>query len=376
MAEPRMIGIYRLISECGKGAYGIVYLAENTLTHQQVALKILHGKQQQRELDGLIRYRECRHPNLIQIHHIDRTPDGSLYYTMDAADSRDPDRYEPDTLARRMESRIQPSELKEIILSLADGIASLHQAGLIHRDIKPENIFSIRGIPVLGDIGLTAEAGHATLIGTPAFMPADVLQGKRPADETCDIYALGMVTYCALTGLQPSDFPRLPKGLPLEARTSISASRAACEGRISLEQFRDMLSGEKKVSRHGMKYLIAALMLILTAAVLFTGWSMLKRQRYSSSAIHQEQTFELRLEALLRRYPEPPAELREKAVERYKSVAKPVPLDDFLARLGELDAQIPLIAANAKRYPNEMQLTVLESLLKERLRLSQKLSEE
>ena len=219
MAEPRMIGIYRLISECGKGAYVIVYLAENTLTHQHVALKLLHGKQQQRELDGLIRYRECRHPNLIQVHHIDRTPEGLLYYTMDAADSRNPDRYEPDTLARRMESRIQPSELKEIILSLADGIAALHRAGLIHRDIKPENIFFIRGIPVLGDIGLTAEAGRATLIGTPAFMPAEVLQGKRPADERCDIYALGMVAYCALTGLQPSDFPRLPKGLPLEART-------------------------------------------------------------------------------------------------------------------------------------------------------------
>lgn len=375
MAEPRMIGIYRLISECGKGAYGIVYLAENSLTHQQVALKILHGKQQQRELDGLIRYRECRHPNLIQIHHIDRTPEGSLYYTMDAADSRDPDRYEPDTLARRMESRIQPSELKEIILSLADGIASLHQAGLIHRDIKPENIFFIRGIPVLGDIGLTAEAGHATLIGTPAFMPAEVLQGKRPADETCDIYTLGMVTYCALTGLQPSDFPRLPKGLPLEARTLISVCRAACEAHISLEQFRDILSGEKKVPRHGMRYLIAVLMLILTAAVLFAGWTMLKRQRHTSSAIHQEQTFELRLEALLRRYPEPPTELRAKAAERYKSVAKPVPLDDSLARLGELDAQIPLIAANARRYPNEMQLPILEGLLKERLRLAQKLSD-
>ena len=375
MAEPRMIGIYQLLSECGKGAYGTVFLAENTLTHQQVALKILHGKQQQRELDGLIRYRECRQPNLIQIHHIDRTPDGSLYYTMDAADSRDPDRYEPDTLAKRMESSIPPAELKKIILNLADGITALHQTGLIHRDIKPENIFFIRGIPVLGDIGLTAEAGHATLIGTPAFMPAEVLQGKRPADETCDIYALGMVTYCALTGLQPSDFPRLPKGLPLEARASISASRAACEGHVSLDQFRDILSGGKKVLRHGTRYLIAVLMLILTAAVLFAGWTMLKRQRYSSSAIHQEQTFELRLEALLRRYPEPPTELRAKAAERYKSVAKPVSLDDSLARMGELDAQIPLIAANARRYPNEMQLPILEGLLKERLRLAQKLSD-
>ena len=33
MSESRIIGIYRLISECGKGAYGIDHLAENTLTH-------------------------------------------------------------------------------------------------------------------------------------------------------------------------------------------------------------------------------------------------------------------------------------------------------------------------------------------------------
>ena len=50
--------------------------------------------------------------------------------------------------------------------------------------------------------------------------------------------------------------------------------------------------------------------------------------------------------------------------------------DDFLARLGELDAQIPLIAKNARQYPNEMQLSVLEGLLKERLNLSKKLSGE
>ena len=103
---------------------------------------------------------------------------------------------------------------------------------------------------------------------------------------------------------------------------------------------------------------------------------MLKKQRHTSSAVHQEQTFEQRLDALLQRYPGPPTELRRKAAERYKSAEKPISPDDFLARLGELDAQIPLIAANAKRYPNEMQLTVLESLLKERLRLSQKLSGE
>lgn len=33
------LGGYPLLAECGKGAYGSVFLAENTLTKQQVVLK-------------------------------------------------------------------------------------------------------------------------------------------------------------------------------------------------------------------------------------------------------------------------------------------------------------------------------------------------
>ena len=36
------LGGYTLLAECGKGAYGSVFLAENTLTKQQVALKIVY----------------------------------------------------------------------------------------------------------------------------------------------------------------------------------------------------------------------------------------------------------------------------------------------------------------------------------------------
>ncbi|MBQ9501614.1 MAG: hypothetical protein IJU70_05615, partial [Lentisphaeria bacterium] len=61
-------------------------------------------------MEGLIRYRECRHANLIQIHHLDRLPDGRLYYTMDAADDRGTDgKYTPDTLAAR--GKVQAAEL-------------------------------------------------------------------------------------------------------------------------------------------------------------------------------------------------------------------------------------------------------------------------
>ena len=108
------IGPYHILSEAGNGSYGTVYLVENSLSGQTVALKVLHGKSEKRELEGLIRYRECRHPNLLQIHHIDRLPDGRLYYTMDAAaDNRAPDGYEPDTLATH--GKVPPKTLVPVL---------------------------------------------------------------------------------------------------------------------------------------------------------------------------------------------------------------------------------------------------------------------
>ena len=52
------LGGYTLLAECGKGAYGSVFLAKNTLTKQQVALKIVYhaGRNSDRELKGLIKY--------------------------------------------------------------------------------------------------------------------------------------------------------------------------------------------------------------------------------------------------------------------------------------------------------------------------------
>lgn len=275
MTSESALGAYRLVAKCGEGAYGEVHLAENVLTGGRFALKILAPGREERELAGLVRCRECRHENLIRIHHIDRTPDGRLYYTMDAADDAAPPggSYLPDTLASRLErSGAMPvAEVEKLAVSLLSGLGALHRAGVVHRDIKPENIFFVGGVPVLGDIGLAAFSASATLVGTPAFIRPEVLTGKRPLDEKSDLYALGMVVYCALTGWPPERYPHLPDDLPPAAAKVLGFCRAACSGDSDIGELRAILAGEPRSHRLRWKSVViviaASVLLAVSAAV-------------------------------------------------------------------------------------------------------------
>ena len=59
-----------LLVKCGEGSYGEVWLAENAIGGK-VALKILKKKFSEREIRGLQNYKDCDHPNLLKIRHIE-----------------------------------------------------------------------------------------------------------------------------------------------------------------------------------------------------------------------------------------------------------------------------------------------------------------
>ena len=175
----KKIGAYTLLTPCGEGAYGKVFLAENTLTKQQVALKVVWGCG--RELKGITAYQTiCRQTNLLQIWHVEAAED-FFYYTMDPADDlAEPGApYLPDTLANRLKKygKLPPEQVRRMAQEVMESLRILHGMGMVHRDIKPENILWIRGRAVPGDVGLVSADARATLAGTPGFMPPEVLAG-------------------------------------------------------------------------------------------------------------------------------------------------------------------------------------------------------
>lgn len=262
------IGDYTLLARCGQGAYGAVFLAENVITGQKVALKAVAaaGRNCERELKGLRQYQQiCRRTNLLQIYHVGAGED-FFYYTMDAADPLEENGdYTPKTLANvlKTKGKLPVAEIRAIADELIAALEVLHRKGMMHRDIKPENILWVDGLAVLGDIGLITDSGQTTLAGTPGFMPQEVLAGIREYREQDDFYALGKVLYCALTGLPVTQYPSFPESSTLTgAGEIIKLYTRLCAGEPIERKPRRRLAGK-------IAYL-AGILCLLTA-VFFAG---------------------------------------------------------------------------------------------------------
>jgi Tol biopolymer transport system component len=214
---------YRLIEKIGEGGMGIVWKAEDTRLHRQVALKVLPWETAA-AADRLARFeREARavaalnHPNIVTLHSVEEvdTSGGAVHFiTMELVEGQ--------TLTRKLpRNGFALTELLNIAIPLVDAVSSAHRSGITHRDLKPENIMiDIEGRLRVLDFGLAraqdpwgsedatqAETAAAvtetgTILGTVAYMSPEQAQGKD-IDPRSDIFSLGTILYEMATGVRP-----------------------------------------------------------------------------------------------------------------------------------------------------------------------------
>lgn len=231
------------VCRCGGGAYGEVWLASDSIG-RSIAVKIIPKdalkEAWRREFDGIRDY--CAKvrggaPHLIAIHHVVEGED-FFCYSMEAADNAagPGEQYAADTLGARLArgGRIPPAQILSLMSQALEGLCALHSKGLIHRDIKPDNILFIDGELKLGDIGCVSTTGPgASLVGTPCYLPPEILSGLSEPDVRQDVYALGKVMYCMLSGFDADRFPSIPPAVLRDRVTSDlnAVMLRACESR-------------------------------------------------------------------------------------------------------------------------------------------------
>lgn len=201
---------YQVIRELGRGAMGIVYLAEDRLLSRTVALKVLNDRLLQ-DPSFVERFkREARsvsslhHPNIVTVHGLERS-DSHLVIDMEFVDGPSLDQF-----VRR--GTASPPAAVRIASDVLEGLKACHAAGVIHRDLKPANVLlAPDGNAKIADFGLaTAAAGqlldtaqitqsNTIFLGTPRYMPPDAWDGNTPRPGW-DLFAVGVMLYEMLTG--------------------------------------------------------------------------------------------------------------------------------------------------------------------------------
>jgi eukaryotic-like serine/threonine-protein kinase len=219
--SPRQWGAFRILTELGRGTFGVVYRARDIRLDRDVALKLFsprHGSTS----DDLTVVTEGRllakvtHPNVITVYGADIV-DGTVGIWMELSNGR--------TLQQELADRgpLGAAEAALIGIDLCRALAAVHQKKLVHRDVKAQNVMrEDGGRIVLMDFGagrdLQAATGPVSAAGTPLYMAPEVLAGA-PATAGSDLYSLGVLLYRLVT----NDFP-------VSARTLEELERAHATG--------------------------------------------------------------------------------------------------------------------------------------------------
>ena len=238
LPEGTEIGGYRVVSVLGDGGFGVTYKAENVLKEleEQVAIKEympiqfavrdgvgVHPRHEgsredfewgrEQFLDEARMLASFKHPNIVKVKQFFRD-NNTAYIVMEYEDG------EPlDELLDR-HGALTETQLKRILVPIADGLREVHRQGVWHRDIKPANIFVRRSdeSPVLLDFGaarnaLGVKSKSMEAIVSPPYSPPEQYYSKGKLGSYTDIYALSALCYRAIVGEPPVESPQRERGV-------------------------------------------------------------------------------------------------------------------------------------------------------------------
>jgi eukaryotic-like serine/threonine-protein kinase len=212
---------YRIERVLGRGGMGVVVAARHMGLGERVAIKFLLPHVLERKEIVARFLREGRAAAGIRSEHVARVfdvgtlPDGAPYLVMEYLEGQDLG------AVVREKGQLPIAEAVAHVLQASEALAEAHAAGTIHRDLKPANLFLTRRADrsatiKLIDFGISKLAtdkndpassggmtGTAVSMGSPHYMAPEQMVSARDVTARADIWSLGAILYCLLTGKPP-----------------------------------------------------------------------------------------------------------------------------------------------------------------------------
>lgn len=240
MREPDMSGTrYLTMRFIAAGGMAEIWLAEDTVLHRKVALKVLDADDSSGLASRLLReahiLASLEHPGIVPVHDAGTLADERVFYCMKYVEG-----LRLDDFVTRVPAL--PDRLR-LLLRIAEPVAFAHSRGIIHRDLKPENVMvgpfgevlvmdwglgKVFSEPRAESIGATPSGSyqdtaavrselttnHGSILGTPGYMAPEQLQGDvERMDQRTDVYGLG-----AILSFMIADSPRGGSRVPRPIR--------------------------------------------------------------------------------------------------------------------------------------------------------------
>ncbi|KAL4492880.1 hypothetical protein ABPG73_010429 [Tetrahymena malaccensis] len=204
---------YQNFKSLGQGAVSAIYYAENKLTNQPVAIKLVTKQkitndkqenlyyQQELEITKAI-IAKGNNENIVNILEL---IEGTNEYFIVTEYYKDGDLF---NLLERFSFKFSPDVAISFCISIANGLSFLHSSKICHRDLKPENILIAKQaddsfLIKISDFGISkiSEDMMKSTIGTITYMAPEILR-CQPYDEKVDIWSFGCLIYEIFTGEQ------------------------------------------------------------------------------------------------------------------------------------------------------------------------------
>ena len=212
----RQIGKFQLERVLGQGASGTVYLALDTFSGNNVALKVLDQEAVKhpefgRKLTAQFMNEaslagKLSHPHIASILEASVTEE-CVYIAIEYVPGGD--------LMRNVlpQFMLSPDDVTQIAFKSCGALDYAYRQGIVHRDLKPANILVVSGTNIkIGDFGASYlfQSLHTQIanIGTPVYMSPEQIRGGTLGYGS-DMFSLGVVLYLLFTGHRPFDAPTL-----------------------------------------------------------------------------------------------------------------------------------------------------------------------